>query len=283
MIEVGDVVPLQLAVTNDAGQPADSSSMVLSITLPDLAGTVLASPADFTILRPTGLGTGVYRYNFPTTLPGPHPIDWLGTGTNATSHRDMFNVEERITPLVSTDEALAHLRAQDSITTYPDVEYLRWLVRLASRCVEDDLGRVVGRRQITEVYDGGQAALVLRRSPILQVLTVSDAGTTLAGTDYTADVSAGILYRGGQYSPTRFRAGRGSVAVTYEAGYLIPPLITRQVTLRAVQRLWQQSNQMPHPALDDLDAEARLFVPAGVLTPVEMQSYMKLKIRRGLA
>lgn len=283
MIEVGDVVPIQLTVKNDAGAPADSGGMTLSITLPNLAGTVLASPADFTILRPTGPGTGVYRYDFPTTLEGPHAFVWVGTGANATTHRDMFNVEERITPLVSTDEALAHLRAQEAISLYPDVEYLRWLVRLSSRSVEDDLGRVLGRRSITEVYDGGQAAVVLRRKPVLQVTSVSDAGTALAGTDYTLDASSGILYRGGQYSPRSFRNGLGSVAVVYEAGYLIPPMITRQVCLRNVQRLWQQSNQMPHPALDDLDAEARLFTPAGVLTPVEMKSYERLRIRRGLA
>jgi hypothetical protein len=42
--------------------------------------------------------------------------------------------------------------------------------------------------------------------------------------------------------------------------------------------MWQQSQQMPHPALDDLGAESSLFTPAGLLTPLEMSAYARLRM-----
>ena len=49
----------------------------------------------------------------------------------------------------------------------------------------------------------------------------------------------------------------------------------RKVAKNGAQRMWQQSQQMPHPAMDDLDVE--LQVQTGVLTPLEYAAYQSIK------
>jgi hypothetical protein len=278
MIEPGDVVPLRLAITDPAnGSPVDAGTVTLEIT--DPTGAVVTLTGASTPPVQHTAASGVYLVSWPVpAVYGTYRYRWIATGANAGVWPDVFTVESPEGVFVSTAEALAHLRATTVITRAADVEELRRLIRVACDAVERDLGRIIAPRTVTETYSGGGAAIVLARSPVIAITSVTDNGSTLtAGTDYTFDSRVGIIYRGGPQSPTRFTTGRGTVAVTYRAGYQQPPWIARQVALRGVQRMWQQSQQMPHPALDDLGADGQLFTPAGVLTPLEMAAYDKLR------
>jgi hypothetical protein len=114
----------------------------------------------------------------------------------------------------------------------------------------------------------------------LSVASVVENGVTLvAGTGYVVDVASGILYRGSTQGVQCFASGLQNTVITYRAGELRPSAVARKVAKNGAARMWQ-GRQMPHPALDDLGAE--MVAPLGVLTPLELAGYMKLK-RPGLA
>jgi hypothetical protein len=265
-------------------------STTRSINLTTSAGVAVAadSTPTYTVELPTGAAgtsptvqTGVpgeYFVVYPTTLAGIHREVWTAVvGGITVVIRRSFTVEEPSALFVDTDEALEYLNAVGLIVAAAKLEWLRTLCAVACDAVERDVGKWIAPRTVTEVFDGGRSTLVLTRAPVISVATVVDTGTTLAASDYVLDTRVGILYRGTTTAPTCFLAGRGTVSVTYRAGYQVPPRIARDVALRGVQRMWQQTMQMPHPALDDLGADGMLFQPTGVLTPVEMEAYMRLK------
>jgi hypothetical protein len=106
--------------------------------------------------------------------------------------------------------------------------------------------------------------------------SVTESGVLLSPTAYVLDTSAGILYRGTSSAPRQFTSGIQNVAMVYRAGMRNPNPVLRKVANNGAQRMWQGSQQMPHPALDDLDVEEQ--VRAGVLTPLEYSAYLKLKV-----
>ena len=256
----------------DGGVLVNATTVVLTITAPDLTTT---TP---TVTNPPAT-TGKYFYRqviSPTGQTGPYVGTWLFTlATGETStYVETFDVG---VSLVTIDEAIAHLRASGVIVRADDLEQLQWLCAVATDAVERDLGRVIVRRTVTETFDGGQSAILLTNTPLISVTTVVESGITLAATDYTANVKAGIVYRGGQQSPRCWLWGRQNVVVTTVAGYTPAPRIARKVALNGVQRMWQSSQQMPHPYLDDVGAQDAIFSAAGTLTPLELSAYNSLR------
>lgn len=267
-IEIGDSVPLTLTTRNAAKVPTDVVSAALVITRPD--GTT-SSP---TVGHVTA--SGVYTASFTPATAGFHRYTWTATDpVNGGTFTDGFMVEDDYVPFVSLDEQLGFMRARGVIDRDPDdLEILRWFVRVACEAVELDLGRYISAQTVTRTFDGGVTALVLK-GPIISITSVVDAGSTLTTDQYVADTSAGIVYRGGSTSPTWFTGGRQAVVITYRAGSIRPSSVARKVAMNGALRMWQGSQQMPHPDLDDLDAEVQ--VRAGVLTPLEFAAYQKLK------
>lgn len=273
MIEYGDPVPLTITIRNAAGTPEDATTVSLTITRPDL--TTITSPTDFAIAH-TAL-SGIYSYTYLPTQIGLHPsARWVATGINAGAWDEPFTVEQPGRAFINATEAIAELRSVRIPTRPADIEQLRWYCRVASNCVEHDLSRTIAPRAMTEVFDGGQCAVILAHGPVQSVTTVVDSGTTLTASDYVLSVKTGILYRGSQTSPTRFLTGRGTTSVTYVVGYTSPPPIVRKVALRGVVRMWQLGQQLTHPALDDIGAESVGYA-IGTLTPLELDAYKSLR------
>lgn len=270
-IDLLDSKTRSINLTNAAGVAADADSTpTYVITLPD--GTAGAPPA-----VQHGV-TGEYYVVYPTVQTGLHQELWTAVMSGVTVViRRNFTVEQVANSFVDTEEAIAHLRASGVIVSGPDLEQLRWLCSVACSAVEHDLGRTIARKSVSETFDGYRSALLLTNTPLISITTVVESGITLtAGVDFTADVRAGIVYRGGQQSPRPWLWGRQNVVITYVAGYTDPPRIARKVALNGVQRMWQASQQMPHPSMDDVGAEA-IFSAAGTLTPLEMGAYQSLR------
>src|SRR4051812_47275294 len=82
--DLGDVVPLAVLLTNDAGAAANAGAMVLTVTLPD--GTIV-QPAI------TNGVVGSYTATLATTQAGRHTLRWLATGANAAAYVDEFDVQ----------------------------------------------------------------------------------------------------------------------------------------------------------------------------------------------
>jgi hypothetical protein len=266
-IEIGDVVPLRLTTRNAAKVLTDVVSVALVITRPDATTT---SPTVAHVAS-----SGVYTASYTTTQLGQHTYTWTATDpVNGGTFTDTFTVDDGYTPFVSLAEQLRFMRATAVITDPDDLETLRGFIRVACEAVELDLGRFISPQTVVRTFDGGVTALVLK-GPIISITSVVDGGSTLTTDQYVADTSVGIVYRGGSNSPRWFTTGRQTVVITYRAGSSRPSSVARKVAMNGAMRMWQGSQQMPHPDLDDLDVEVQ--VRAGVLTPLEYAAYQKLK------
>jgi hypothetical protein len=273
-VDLGDSVTRSINLTNTAGVPvAADSTPTYAITKPD--GTAGTPPS-----VQTGV-TGEYYVVYPTAtlIAGLYRELWTAIvgGVTITLPR-VFVVEDPLNPpFVGTDEALAHLRANNVISGPVDLEQLRWLCMVASDSVERDLGIEISRRTVTEVYDGGEYVVLLRSSPVISITSVTESGSLLTVADWTADIKNGILWRGAAASPRCFLWGRQNVIVVYVVGYIDPPRIARKVALNGVERMWQSSQQTSHPLLDDVSGTEAIFAAVGTLTPLELGAYRSLQ------
>lgn len=269
MPNLGSILPFSTDVydkpVEDGGVLTNAAAAVLTVTLPD--GTT-ATP---TVTNPsTGKYVGSYQTS-PSSPLGRYLGHWVLSfaGGAVDTYDETIDV---VSTFVTVDEALDHLRAAGVITTEPDLDYLEWLCSVATDAVERDLGRNYVRKTVVEVHSGGSDRLVLRRTPVLSVTSVSESGSALTGSDYVMDPEMPILYRGSMTSARRFSPGRLNVTVTYVVGSLNPPPVVRKVALNAIQGMWRQSQQAPQPFADDFAGES-VGVAVAALTPLEQAAY----------
>lgn len=263
-MDLGETLRFKANVYDTTNTLVTPQSQTLTVNLPD--GTT-ATP---TVLAD---GVGKFYADYLPTLSGRYVGQWMFTfsGGNTTSYVETFDVGAS---LVTVDEAVAHLRANGLITSTDDLEQLQWLCFVASDAVERDLGRVIMPRVVTEIHDGGKWSLILRKSPIISITSITQFGAAML--DFQLD-EFGILHRGlNGYATTPFWPGVQNIVVTYVAGYYNPPRIARKVALNTVQGMWQASQQAPHPALQDF-AEDQVFSAQGALTSVEQRAYDSLR------
>lgn len=273
MPNLGSILPFSTDVydkpVEDGGVLTNAASAVLTVTLPD--GTS-ATP---TVTNPS---TGKYVGNFQTT--GSSPLGrYLGHWVLTFAGGAIDTYDETIdvmSTIVTVDEALQHLRASGVIKTEPDIDYLEWLCSVATNAVELALGRNYVRKTVVEVHSGGCGSLILRRSPVLSITSVSESGSTLSASDYVVDPEMPILYRGSTSYSRAFSSGRLNVTVTYVVGSLNPPPVVRKVALNAIQGMWQSSQQAEHAALEEFAPES-LAAAVAALTPIEMAAYNSLR------
>jgi hypothetical protein len=272
-LNLGGIIRLTYAVKNDLGALVNPTTAVVTITQPD--GTTTAP----TVTLPPAV-TGQLVVDFTPTQFGLHSVHWATT-VPTTAEDDVFVAERPASLLVSVDEAVNHLRAAGIITSDADRETLQWLCMVATDAVERDLGRVVVRRTVTETLDGGRSTVVLNSTPVISVTTVTENGSSLTGSDYIVR-RTGMLQRGTSVYASTWASGWGNVAVTYVAGYADPPRVARKVCLNVVQGMWQESQQAPHPGLDEF-SDAGVFAATGALTSQEKAAYDSLRALTGVA
>lgn len=289
LVDQGETYSFRLKVTDASGVAgAPGSPPTVAVTLPD---NTTASPTV------TPNGTGIYDVDLATTILGRY--SWTATatggvlGTAVRKWAGVLDVEDPATLLIDTSDALAHLRASGVIVSSADLEQLRWLCHVATDAVERDLGLVLVRRTITDTFDGdGRRDLQLRRVPpsvaetgYLTVSAVVENGITLTANDYVLRRSDWTLRRGTSlgYYWRGWWPGTENVSITYTVGCTNPPPILRKVALNGVQRMWQASQQSPHPQLEDVSGDVGSFVPAGTLTPLELGAYNNLRAGPGVA
>ena len=155
--------------------------------------------------------------------------------------------------VVTLDQAKAHLRAQGTITTTADETQLTTLINLAEDAVERCLDRWLWSRSTTETHrlDSPMRSIRLRRSPATSVASVVVDGNTAASTGWWLDPDVGLVYTDAGW-PT---GTRGVAVVTYTAGYATAPLTAVGVILDTVSQVWQKTQQLPHPSLDQLGVD----------------------------
>lgn len=270
VVDQGETYFGRVEVRDATGALIDATTVTATVTLPD------ATTASATVTHGT---TGVYDIDYLTTAVGRHDLVVTASGTAlptgvVVKTSDVFTITAPAGMLVGPTEAMAHLRASGVITSTADLAQLRWLCQAITEAVEGDLGRVLVRRSVTETHDGRTGPLILNSTPVISITSVVEDGVTLAAGDYVLKTSAGLLYRGTSTAPTSWSCGIQNVTVTMVCGYLTPPAVARKVAMNGIERMWQASQQAPHPALD---VNLAITVAAGTLTPLEMASYNALR------
>lgn len=224
--DLGSFVGLAVTTRNAAGVIEDATQVTLTITLPDQ--TAVTPAVTHTA------GTGVYTVDYPTTQVGLHRVRWLATGANADAYPDVFNVfpanPEFVVPL---SQAIRKLRLTNP--TADDVEDVREYSAAATAVIERHRGEVVAPRQVTEFVDASGPSLILPRTPVLSVTSV----TRLDGTVVDA---AGLVVVKPNAGIVRYRSGgwfSGLHEVDYRAGRTVIPSNYVRAALIIIEHLWQ--------------------------------------------
>lgn len=234
--DLGDVVALGVTITNSAGTAQNATTVTATVTLPDGTSTTPSV---------TNSGAGLYDVAYTPTLSGRHLIRWVATGTNASAFTDEFTVRSLDTlPVISYDMALAHLNIPAASA---NEEELRRFIDAAQDLAENYMGVVLGRRTITQTYDGQVDHICLRSPKAISITSVVESGVTLSSNQYKLDPTGQRIYRLTTTAVSDYNYGAygywangvDAVTVTYVAGYLVTPPAVQQGVLEILRHLWQ--------------------------------------------
>ncbi len=239
MYDVGSLVPLALDVIDEDGNAVNAATVTVTVIQPD--GTAVAPSID--VSNPPDV-TGYYVALVPTTQAGRYVVQWVTTSP-ATAYTDTFYARDpNVLPIVSLAEAKAHLNLGSTV----DDDELRFFLDAATELVESYTGRAFARRTLTERRSGGTRALILSRTPVLSVTTVTADGTAVTADSFVLNSAAGVVSYGASGSSGVWPRGDSNIEITYVAGYANPPAAARMATLRLIGHLWQRTQTAPHPA-----------------------------------
>jgi hypothetical protein len=251
--DVGDPIPLIFRTIDAAGNPADVTTAVLTVTLPD--GTSV-TPA---VGAPSPVGTYQPAVPYIATQAGIHRVSWVGTGVNAQSLTDAFNVLPADPGyLISLAEARRGIRMTGTVTD----EDLRSLIADVTPIIENIVGSILPTQHV-ETYDGGSTQISLLWSPVISVtsivesygstyvraLTAPDIFTGAGGSDiyaYTVDLVTGIITRRAGGVAMAFPGGKRNIQVSYTAGRTTVGGNILRATRYLIRHLWQmEQGQVP--------------------------------------
>lgn len=240
---LGELVPLSVAIRDAAGVLANAGSVSVTITRPD-ATTVTQGPISST-------SPGIYDYDYQTVQVGRHDVRWVATGVNASAWTDFFEVLPAIGgQIISLAGAKRHLKIP-AAKTADDAEiqdYLRAVTRICERYVG-----AIARTSYSQVFDGGVSRVAVDHRPVLSVTQVTEFGTVLSASNYRVIADSGVIVRlAGQFEMP-FLYGAGSVAVDYVAGATATPPNVLQAAKIILAHMWetQRSAGGGRPPLGD--------------------------------
>lgn len=222
MWDLGDTVPLAVTVRDAAGDPANAASIALVVTLPD-------QTVDNLVVTNPPAQTGLYGYDYVPALVGMYRVAWAATSPIA-AYRDVFHVTDGGVSFIGLAEAKRHLNMPAATTTHD--EELRDFIASACEVAEDIVG-VVSRRTFTETYSGrGDRAILLRRRPVVSVVSVTVDGTVV--TDWSV-TEHGVLTRTAGSWPR----GVDNVVAVYVAGRAQVPAAVLDGTRELIRINWR--------------------------------------------
>jgi hypothetical protein len=222
-VDVGELYPMGVYVTDPDGAALNAQVVTLEITQPDL--TVLTPP----IANPPGL-TGQYTCDFIPAQAGHHSYVWRTTVPTL-----VLPGSFEVTPvgpggILSLPKAkgLLRLRPDD----YEQDDEVRSVIRAVTAVVEDETKLVIMRRQISETTRVRRATrtLTVTQLPVLTVDRVQVVGGT---TDIMGPLDVdenGIVDLPVQVS--------GRVRTLYTAGMVVIPDNYIEAAGYILQHLW---------------------------------------------
>lgn len=271
--DLGDPIALIFKTTDATGSPANVTTAVLTVTLPD--GTSVTPAVG--VASPVGTYTTAAPYI--ASQAGMYRVSWAGSGTNAQAYTDVFNVmaaDPRF--LISLADARLGLNLP-ATNTMKDGD-LRTYIAAATPIMEDLVGPILRSTRV-ETYNGGATQIALRWAPLISIssivesygstsshtLTVEDlfGGSASDAYGYTADLVTGMVTRRASGVAVAFMAGRRNIQVTYVSGRTVVAGNILLATRRLIRHLWQSEQQGYRPAMSGPDALAA--TPSGFAVP----------------
>lgn len=224
---LGNVVPLDVTITDENGVPVTPTSITCTITRPD---DTTETPA------PASSSTGVYTVDYVPTQVGQHYVTWTATGPSV-ALPDVFEVRPALPALIiSVAEGKSACNIKQTVSTH-DAE-LRGLIAGVTIAIEDHLGEAVIRRTVTEdIRCDWEAEVVLSHTPIRELVSVTaldDSGESWSVAELHCDKSTGIVSRLSGY-----RWFFGLLRWVYKVGPVSIPANYTEAAKIIVMHLWE--------------------------------------------
>lgn len=245
---LGQDVPLAVTVFNDAGSPANASSVVVTVTNPD--GTT-QTPAV------TNLGTGSYQAIVAAaSQSGTYLARWVASGSGfAFVYETQFQVQPSTAEqIVDLQSVKAHLNMIPTDTSQ-DAELLGFILA-ATPIIRDIIGPILPESHV-QFFDGGVETISLPWQPVISIqsiyeyyglssflLTEQQLGQQMNAFAFTVDYVTGQVTRrtfGGQAA--KFAIGDKNVKATWTAGRSDIPYNVRLGALELIRHNWQMTQQ----------------------------------------
>lgn len=226
--DLGDVVPLTVAITNASSAPTNATTVTLTITLPD--GTT-TSPS---ITNPPAT-TGTYLYDYLTTMPGRHSARWTSSGP-AAAHADEFDVRPANPGYVIS---LADAKQQLNMTTTANDEELRFYIEATTAIVEQLRGETIAFRTFTEEREIRTGRFPLAHTPVVSLTSVATVDGFITWDVSRLHVSPAGVVAPNPYVNTGLLDLKGWIKAVYTAGYQIVPANVGLAARIIIQHLWQ--------------------------------------------
>lgn len=165
---------------------------------------------------------------------------------------------------------------------------LQGIVDACQTIIEDMVGDVIQKTIGPEYYDGGDSTLILRRSPVISITTMTETiglvnytltnqlvGSPVDNYGYTIDNPrfGHVTRRSAGSQPFRFFPNVGNIAVTYVVGLTSVPSNIRDATLELIRHRYQFGQQAFGPSsafvpgVATADADEFSISPSGYLVP----------------
>jgi len=204
---VGDTWTITANLVDASGQPADATSVSVTIRLPD--GT---SVGPFTMTHGV---TGQYTYAYLAVQAGMHSATFAAVGAISPVGVVDFYAYPAAPGIVTLAETKTELRIAPTVTAYDD--QLRGWIVASKTLLEQRTGPLVSRT-VVDRFSGGKPSVTLTQPPVVAIVSVTETNYTLQPGDYALNGSSGILTRMFGSFPYRFLDGRDNIVVTYTAG-----------------------------------------------------------------
>lgn len=216
---LGSVVPLDVTITDDAGTPIAPTTITCTITRPD---DTTETPAH------ASPSVGVYTVDYVPSQVGQHYVTWTATGPNL-ALPDVFEVRPAVPyMIISLAEGKEACSTKDVSRHDSD---LRDLITAVTLAIEDHLGEVVIRRQVTEdILCEWDDQVVLGHTPVQELISVTalDSSDSWAVDELHCDKNSGVVTRVSGYGPMYgllrwvYRVGPAAIPANYvEAAKII--------------------------------------------------------------
>lgn len=259
--DVGDLVTVQVVITDAAGTPVNTPTVTIAVTKPD--GTVL-TPAP--TVTNTGAG-GIYTAPLTLTAAGIWTYVWTSTGTVVGTEAGQVEARAARQLVVALEEFKLHLRFS---TTVDDAQLLDTLVAVTD-LMEETVGPVAPIT-FTEQHMVRGRVIVPRRHPLVSVTSIiPHEGAAMAADEYVPDTDLNLIYLSNTYARARHQ-------LVYLAGHNPWPSRLKLAGKIIAQHEWRVRNGTggrPSPDADSLE----MIPGTGYLVPYRALELMRPSLR----